>query len=102
MTRDEHRLRFIGLRFTVIVIRNSHRCFEVSFDSLCTIRKIGVLFWSSREWSPRLRVLAQLTIALHSSAEERAISENLLLSCGEDLPEPSAMLSGTDGVARFS
>ena len=31
MTRDEHRPRCIGLRFTIIVIRNRHRCFEVSF-----------------------------------------------------------------------
>jgi len=102
LTSDEYRPRFIGLSFTVIAIRNLHRCFEVSFESICTIRKIRFMFWSSREWSARLRALAQLTIALHSSAEERAISKNLLLSCGEDLPEPSAMLSGTDRVACFS
>ena len=36
MTRDEHRPRFIGLRFTIIVIRNRHRCFEVRFESICT------------------------------------------------------------------
>gem|GEM_PF-7087821 len=29
---DKHRPRFIGLRFTVIVIRNRHRCFEVSLS----------------------------------------------------------------------
>ena len=62
----------------------------------------GKFIWSSRGWSARLRVLAQLTIALHSSAEERAISKNLCLFYGEGLPEPSAMLSGTDRVARFS
>lgn len=41
-------------------------------------------------------------IALHSRADDRAISKNLLRSAGEDFPEPSAILSGTESDARLS